>query len=168
MATSFELSLPFQTPYALDMGEAIFDLLDALETQLTVYRDSSEVANINRMAPVAPVVAEPRLFELLETAARITTNTDGAFDVTAGALIKAWGFFKGPRRVPSDEERVQALQRVGMKWVRIDARTADSALLAPGLEINLGSIGKGYALDRMAEAAARRLENIRRSVARRP
>src|SRR5260370_133072 len=85
MATTFELVLPFGTPNAWDMGEVVFDLLDALESQITVYRDTSEVANINRTAPVAPVVVEPRLFELLETAARITAETDGAFDVTAGS-----------------------------------------------------------------------------------
>jgi thiamine biosynthesis lipoprotein len=152
MATTFELALPFATPNAWDMGEVVFDLLDALEAQMTVYRDTSEVANINCTAPVAPVVVEPRLFELLETAARITAETDGAFDVTAGALVKAWGFFKGPRGVPSETERATALERVGMKWVELVAKRRSVRFLRPGLEINLGSIGKGYALDRMAEA----------------
>jgi thiamine biosynthesis lipoprotein len=150
MATTFELALPFGTPNAWDMGEVVFDLLDALEAQMTVYRDTSEVANINRMAPVAPVVVEPQLFELLETAARITAETYGAFDVTAGALVKAWGFYRGPRRVPSDAERAAALERVGMRHVLLDPERRSVRYLRHGLEINLGSIGKGYALDRAA------------------
>src|SRR5438105_13702338 len=96
MATSFELVLPSGTPNAWDLGEVVFDLLDALEAQMTVYRDTSEVANINRTAPVAPVVVEPRLFELLQTAARITAETGGAFDVTAGRLVRAGEFLRGP------------------------------------------------------------------------
>lgn len=151
MATRFELALRFGTPNAVAPAEAVFDLLDALEAQLTVYRDSSEVANVNRLAGSAPVVVEPRLFELLQTAARITTETDGAFDITAGALIKAWGFFKGPRRVPASEELAETLRRVGMDGVELDAERRSVRYLKRGLEINLGSIGKGYALDRMAE-----------------
>jgi len=151
MATSFELALPFGTPNALAPAEAVFDLLDALEAQLTVYRDTSEVANVNRMAESAPVVVEPRLFELLQTAAKITAETDGAFDVTAGALIKVWGVFKGPRRVPATAELGDTLQRVGMDGVALNEAQRTVRYLKAGLEINLGSIGKGYALDRMAE-----------------
>jgi thiamine biosynthesis lipoprotein len=151
MATTFELALPYRTPAALEIGEAVFNLLDWLEAQMTVYRESSEVSNINRMAAVAPVVVERRLFELLQTAARIAEDTDGAFDITAGALVKAWGFFKGPRRVPSDADRAAALERVGMKWLELIPEHRTVRYLKPGLEINLGSIGKGYALDRMAE-----------------
>jgi thiamine biosynthesis lipoprotein len=83
-------------------------------------------------------------------AAHVTAESEGAFDVTAGAIIKAWGFFRGPRRVPSDAERAAALERVGMRHVVLDPETRSVRYLCPGLEINLGSIGKGYALDRAA------------------
>jgi FAD:protein FMN transferase len=151
MATTFELLLPFHTPHAAELSEAVFDLLDRLETQLTVYRDSSDVVNLNRLAPYAPVVVEERLFELLQQAARLTAETDGAFDITAGALVKAWGFFRGPRRVPSEAERQTALARTGMRHVVLTPEQKSVRYLRPGLEINLGSIGKGYAVDRLAE-----------------
>ena len=106
--------------------------IDDLEDQLTVYRDNSEVSRLNRTAFAAPVPVEDGLFDLLELAARITTETDGAFDVTAGALIKAWGFFRGPRRVPSDAERAAALERVGMQQVELDAARRTRALSAAG------------------------------------
>src|SRR5438067_11184369 len=50
MATSFEVLLPFETPHAAEMGEAAFELIDALEAQLTVYRNDSEVSRLNQLA----------------------------------------------------------------------------------------------------------------------
>jgi thiamine biosynthesis lipoprotein len=150
MATSFEVVLPYGTSDALAIGEAAFDLLDTLEAQLTVYRAGSEVSRLNRTAPFQATVVEPGLYDLLRLAARISCATDGAFDVTAGALIKAWGFFKGPRHVPDDAERQQALSRTGTKHVELLDESRSVRYAVPGLEINLGSIGKGYALDRVA------------------
>ncbi|HEY7159250.1 MAG TPA: FAD:protein FMN transferase [Gemmataceae bacterium] len=150
MATNFEIVLPFGTPNAVEMGEAAFTLLDSLEEQMTVYRETSEVSRLNRRAFAAPVRVEPRLFALLELAARVHRETDGAYDIATGALIKAWGFFRGPRRVPSEAERAAALERTGMQGVALDAERRTVRYTKPGLEINLGSIGKGYALDRMA------------------
>ena len=150
MATSFEVLLPFGTPEALAAAGAAFDAIDRLEQQLTVYRDTSEVSRLNRLAPRAAVPVEQGLFGLLALAARISEETEGAFDVTAGALIKAWGFYRGPRRVPSAPEVADALLRVGMRHVVLDPVGRTVRYLRPGVEINLGSIGKGYALDRVA------------------
>src|SRR5262249_26993788 len=143
MATRFEVVLPFGTPDALAIAGTPFEEIDRLEQQLTVYRDTSEVSRLNQLAPSSPVPVEERLFDLLSLSARITHETEGAFDITAGALIKAWGFFRGPRRVPSDAERAEALTRVGMRHVVLDAEQRTVRYLRPGLEINLGSIGKG-------------------------
>jgi FAD:protein FMN transferase len=156
MATAFEVVLPFGTPDAMQIGEDAFDLIDRLEAQLTVYCDSSEVSRLNRLAATVPVPVEAGLFGLLEQSEQLTRDTEGAFDVTAGALIKAWGFFRGPRRVPPPEERQQALAQVGMQHVALDTNNRSVAFRRPGLEINLGSIGKGYALDRVAACLRRR------------
>jgi thiamine biosynthesis lipoprotein len=150
MATTFEVLLPFGTPDALPAAEAALDEIDRLEAQLTVYRDTSEVSRLNRAAPHADIPIEDGLFDLLSTSARLAAETDGTFDPTAGALVKAWGFYRGPRRVPSDAERAAALERVGMRHVLLDPERRSVRYLRPGLEINLGSIGKGYALDRAA------------------
>lgn len=151
MATHFEIILPYGTPSAVQIGEEAFGLLDRLEEQMTVYRDSSEISRLNQQAFAGPVRVERRLFGLLELAVRIHRETEGAYDITAGALIKAWGFFRGPRQVPSDEQREAARQRVGTDKVALDAARCTVRYNQPGLEINLGSIGKGYALDRMAQ-----------------
>lgn len=151
MATTFEVQLLYGTPNTITIANLAFAEIDRLEQQLTVYRETSEVSRLNRLAAGMAVPVDKNLFQLLELAARITQETEGAFDITAGALIKAWGFFRGPRRVPSDEERLEALGRVGMHYVALNSEARTVRYLRPGLEINLGSIGKGYALDRAAE-----------------
>jgi thiamine biosynthesis lipoprotein len=159
MATTFEIVVPFDTPGAETIGAAAFDRLDELEDQLTVYRDS-EVTRLNRLAATHDVPVEAGLFELLRLAATVTTETAGAFDVTAMALIRAWGFFRGPKRVPPQEEISEALTNVGMRHVRLDAEKRTVRFLRSGIEINLGGVGKGYALDRVA-AWLRRTGKIR-------
>jgi thiamine biosynthesis lipoprotein len=151
MATTFEVLLPFATPHSLEAAEEALDEIDRLEAQLTVYRDNSEVSTLNRRAGLTPVPVEEGLFDLLDLARRLHQETQGAFDVSVGALIKAWGFYRRSGRVPSAEERAEVLFRTGMAYVVLDAETRTVHFRRPGVEINLGSIGKGYALDRAAD-----------------
>jgi len=154
MATTWHLLLPFGNESAMDLAREAFALLDELEDQLTVYRDHSEVSLLNQRASQSPVPVEPRLFDLLRQARTLHGATGGAFDIATGALLKTWGIFKGPRRWPTDHERQEALDRSGMKQVILDEDQPSVRFLRPGVEINLGSIGKGYALDRMVEFLA--------------
>jgi thiamine biosynthesis lipoprotein len=151
MATTFEMVVPFGAQRAQELAGEAFDLLDDLEAQLTVYRDSSEVSRLNRVAAQQAVEVEQGLFGLLLLAQQLNAETAGAFDVTAGALIKAWGFFRGPKRVPTPDALAAAMAAVGMRWIRLDAERRSVRYLRSGLEINLGAIGKGYALDRLGE-----------------
>ncbi len=151
MATDFEVGLPFGTASAWKAAEAALDLIDQLEAQLTVYREDSEVSLLNQRAAAEWVPVEPHLFTLLQLAQRLALETAGAFDITAGALIKTWGFFRGPRRVPDPAELADVRQRVGMQHVSLDTERGAIRYARAGLEINLGSIGKGYALDRVAD-----------------
>jgi thiamine biosynthesis lipoprotein len=156
MATTFEVVLPFGTPRAQQLADEALDEVDRLEDQLSVYRDTSEVSRLNASAWSAEVAVEERLFELLQLSAAISESTEYAFDITAGALVKAWGFFKGPRRVPADRELREALFRVGTPHLLLEPEKRKVRYLRPGLEINLGSIGKGYALDCTAELLAKK------------
>jgi thiamine biosynthesis lipoprotein len=123
---------------------------------LTVYRDSSEVSRLNARAHRHPVRVEKNLYDLLAHACRLHRETAGAFDVTIGALIKAWGFYRRAGRVPSPEELRQVRQRIGSEHLLLDEQRQTVAFARPGLEINLGSIGKGYALDCVAAQARQR------------
>jgi thiamine biosynthesis lipoprotein len=131
------------------------DLVEQLETQMTVYRDDSEVIEINRRAAQELVRVESRLFELLQLAQKMHRETDGALDITSGPLSEAWGFSRREGRIPSEAQIDDARQRVGMQHVELNDEQRTIAFDRPGVSINLNSMGKGYALDRMAELLAR-------------
>lgn len=150
MATTFEAIFPFGTPDVHRLSSEALDEIDRLEAQLTVYRDSSEVSRLNAAAHRGPRRVAPNLFELLTLCRRLHDATEGAFDVAVGAIIRAWGFYRREGRVPPSHEREQALARSGMPYVALDEQKQTVHFLRPGLEINFGSVGKGYALDRAA------------------
>jgi thiamine biosynthesis lipoprotein len=127
------------------------ELVSQLEEQLSVYRHRSEVSLLNAAAAKRPVRVEPRLFDLLQQANELYAATDGAFDITSGPLIRAWGFYGRQGRLPTDEAISEALQRVGGQRLQLGPEPNMVRFLKPDLEINLGGIGKGYALDRCAE-----------------
>jgi thiamine biosynthesis lipoprotein len=133
---------------------AALDLVESLEAQLTIYRDDSEVIRINQQAGSSLVVVEERLFALLKQAARLYSETDGALDITSGPLSDAWGFSRRSGRVPSDADIESARARVGMQHVTLDGANRTISFCRPGVSINLNSLVKGYALDRMAELFA--------------
>lgn len=155
MACEFEILLNAgQHPYGPEVALRALDLVDQLEDQLTVYRSHSEVSRLNDAAFDEPVLVERRLFALLELAVRLYGETDGAVDITAGPLVKVWGFYRRAGRVPTNDELQAALERTGARHLQLDPAAQTVRFLRPGLEINLGAIGKGYALDRCAELLA--------------
>jgi FAD:protein FMN transferase len=148
MGSYFEVRLGANTPGAIALANQTLDLIDDLESQLTIYRDDSEVSRINASAHLGPVEVEPGLFGLLARAVQIGIETNGAYDVTTGALSEAWGFVKGPKRVPDAETLDKARARTGFRHLVLDPERRTIAFDREGVVINLGSIGKGYAIDR--------------------
>lgn len=148
MATTFEVAIPVGTLRdPLAAAEDALDLIDRLEDQLTVYRDGSEVSRLNVTAADGFVEVERGLFALLSRCAAWTRETDGAFDVATGALIKAWGFYRRDGAVPPAAELVDAMRRTGFRHVVVDHERSAVKFRVSGLELNLGAVGKGYALD---------------------
>ncbi len=155
MACEFEVLLNAgQYPEGTETALRALDLLDPIEEQLSLFRSASAISELNRDAANRPVEVEPRLFELLELAARLYVATDGAFDITSAPLWKAWGFAARAPRVPDEAALQAALACVGGRLVELDSRRRTVRFLRGGVQLNLGSIGKGYALDRCAEELA--------------
>jgi thiamine biosynthesis lipoprotein len=155
MACEFEVQLAAnRNDNSMEHIFEALDLVESLESQLTVYRDDSEVMRINRRAAHEAVRVEPRLFALLQQAQRLHRETNGALDITSGPLSEAWGFSRREGRIPSDDQIAAVLERVGMQHVALDDTQKTIAFRRPGLSINFNSMGKGYALDRMAELLA--------------
>ena len=170
----------------LHASEAL-DEVHRIEGMLTVYRDDSGVARLNREASQTPCAVTPELFAFLEQCRRLYDATNHAFDPAAQALILLWRDCRAAGRVPSDEEIETALQSCGMEHVRLERdengsvvrdrspEQADSPQIVrdggpelregeatgrvsfevPGLGLNFGAIGKGYAIDRAAASLHR-------------
>ena len=152
MATQFQVILDAQKDSAgPDAAMEALDTIEALEDQLSVYRPHSEVSQINAHAAERVIQVDHSLFELLSIGKRLWEQTSGAFDMTAGPLSRAWGFHQRRGEWPSDEALREALQRVGSDALQLDARRRTVSFSRSGCEINLGAIGKGWALDRAAE-----------------
>src|SRR5215510_6436161 len=151
MGTSFEIYLYAPNcERASELFEEAFGEIERVETVLSNYRSSSELSRINASAANGPVITDPEVFALLARAFDYSQRTDGAFDVTVGKLMKAWGFFRGAGRYPSNEELERAREQTGWQNVKLDKRTRSVYFLKGGIELDLGGIGKGYALDRVA------------------
>lgn len=148
MACDFSIFLPPLVGDPMAVGGRALDLIEDMESLLSVYRADSAVTYLNQNAADHPVRTDNRLVELLARADELHQITDGAVDPASGALIRAWGFYQGPRRVPTEAERQEALARSGMRHVLLDRNNLTVTYQVPGIEINLGSIGKGYAIDR--------------------
>lgn len=152
MAVEFQVLLNArQQSAAAESAVTALDLVERLEAQLTVYRETSEVSRINQRAFEEAVVVEPRLFALFQLALQISRDTGGAYDMTSGPLSKVWGFYRRQGRMPGESEIAGALSRVGYQKVVLEAASRTIRFAREGMELNLGGIGKGHALDRMRE-----------------
>jgi thiamine biosynthesis lipoprotein len=122
-----------------------------VEAKFSRYLKDNVVDGINRSAG-APTLVDEETALLLDYAAACHRMSDGRFDITSGALRRVWRF-DGGDRVPSPEAVREALAHVGWQRVTWSARTLT---LPAGMEIDLGGIGKEYAVDRAAALIAAR------------
>jgi len=135
--------------------ESAFDAARKIDGWLSNYRAGSELSRLNRSAAEGPVPVSEELFDLLAKAAEYTRATGGAFDMTVGPLVQAWGFHDGNGRVPGDAELAQAREVAGFHLVQLDPARRTVRFARAGVELDPGGIGKGYAVDRMVEVLRR-------------
>jgi thiamine biosynthesis lipoprotein ApbE len=152
MATRFELALHGADPVALRAaGEEALDEIERLEDQLSLFRPASDIAHANARAAREPVRVSPAVFGLLQHARRLSDETGGAFDITIGPLMQCWGLLGETGRVPGAEEVAAARTKMGMHLVTLDERDLTVGFAREGVMLDLGAIGKGFALQRAAE-----------------
>src|SRR6185369_13940274 len=84
MACRFEVTLPRSEESGVIAATEALDEVDRLEAQLTVFRDTSEVSNVNATASNRPVEVSQSLFDLLKLCKRLHEETQGSFDITSG------------------------------------------------------------------------------------
>ena len=147
MACRFEVTLPMSTQCGVSIATKALDEVEEIEQQLSVFKAESAVSSLNRSAATGAVHVDRSLFDLLSLCKVLHNETEGAFDVTSGPLTRCWGFLRREGRLPSDGEIANAKEFVGSAKLKLDPLSLSVEFAHEGVELNLGSIGKGYALD---------------------
>lgn len=122
-----------------------------LDQLLSNYIPASEWSQVNREASSKPVRISTELFQLLAACVAYSRESDGAFDITVGPLMRVWGFYKGSGHLPHRAEVRGAMAQVGYQNIVLDAKNSTVRFAKEGVEIDPGGIGKGYAVDKMVE-----------------
>jgi thiamine biosynthesis lipoprotein len=131
--------------------DAAFEEVHRLDQMLSNYKPESELSEVNRKAGEQAVPVTREMYDLLAACVEYSRASEGAFDITVGPLMKVWGFYKGTGRLPHRAEVRGALERVGYRNIVLDGANRTVRFSKPGVELDPGGIGKGYAVDRMVE-----------------
>jgi thiamine biosynthesis lipoprotein len=156
MACRFEVTLAPEDARHVEAARAALDEVDAIEAVLSWFRDTSELTRVNREAAAGPVVVGPFLFALLGLCRELHALTGGAFDPASTALSRSWGFLDRRPQLPTEEAIADARARSGMDKVVLDGSARSVRFSIPGVELNFGAVGKGWALDRVAASLVER------------
>lgn len=154
MASPFEIRF-LDREFSPRAAHLALDEIERLEELFSFFKENSELNRVNRSAGGSSIGIGEELFEILTLARSLWKQTGGAFDVTASPLWRLWGFHRRQGARPPAEAIAECLCRVGSEGVSLDALRGEVSL-SEGVEINLGSIGKGFALDRALEVLRRK------------
>jgi FAD:protein FMN transferase len=156
MGTSFSVVLSTEGKLDVDdlvgLQGAIDAELIAVNRQMSTYLADSELSRFNRDPGPEPFAVSRELVELVALAKQVSADSEGAFDVTVGPLVDAWGFgaeSDGERR-ELDAVEITALRGVvGDAKLRVDRAARTLAKQVPGLRVDLSAIAKGHGCDRV-------------------
>jgi len=125
-----------------------------VDSLMSNWTTTSEVARLNREAGTTTVHVEPEVARVIDWSLEVGRLTHGAFDITVEPLVRLWGFIGGPRRVPSAAEIDAVLPRVGIRHVRFDPKARTIRFDRRDVRIDLGGIAKGYGVEAAADSFA--------------
>jgi len=160
MGTVFEATIYAPDKYVAEKTfNDVFQEINRLDYLMSNYKKKSVLSELNNDASAEPADCNKELASVIEQSLQYSDITDGAFDITIGPLMKKWGFFKKKGRIPDKEELDSALESVSYKNIIIEEKTIKSLsknpvtvktvfFKNPDTQIDLGGIGKGYAVDR--------------------
>lgn len=154
-------TLEARGPAAAAAVEAASDEIGRLDRLLSTYRPDSELSKVNQKASHGWVAVGTETRSLVERALEVARKSEGAFDPTVGPVVKLWGFKHLDYRFPYEQEIRTAKSRVGYSDVEVDPARG-IRFKRSGLELDLGAIAKGYAVDRAVSVLrARGMTSIR-------
>ena len=154
MGTSYavELAEPMDDAARTGLKQLIEAELAAINRAMSTFDPRSELSEFNRRQDLRWAPASRGFLEVLDSASRISTSTQGAFDVTVGPLVDLWGF--GPeyrtQRVPNDADIKRVRESVGYQHVQTDPSAGAIRKRHARTQADLGAIAPGYGVDRVA------------------
>lgn len=152
MASDFEVSLnATRDDSGADAALDALDEVDRIENVLSIFRPTTLASRVNLLAAELNVRVDEEFWGWLETAIRFSEETDGAFDVAAAPIWRAWGFAKRDGEFPAPDVVERALELSGTRHLQLDEAERSIAFDEEGVELNFGAIGKGIALDAAAQ-----------------
>jgi len=128
--------------------QSAFDEVHRLDQMLSNYIPDSELSRVNAAAAEHPVVVSREFFDLLQQCVDYSRKSEGSFDITVGALMKVWGFYKGTGHLPHRAEIRTALEDVGYQNIELNSKDLTVRFRRP-VNLDPGGVGKGYAVDKM-------------------
>jgi thiamine biosynthesis lipoprotein len=150
MGTAIQLSAwTTDEAAAVAAFDSVFREFDRLDALMSVWKEGSDVLRINAAAGKSAVTVSPEVREVLHASQEVSEWTAGKFDVTFAALSGLWKFDQDiDGRVPDRSQIAPRLTLIDYRAVQIDDRAGTASLARAGMQVNLGGIGKGYAIDR--------------------
>ena len=157
MGTAYSVVLYDRNPDQMEEAvDAAFAEVRRIDHLLSAYRPASVWSELNRHAGREPVTVSAEVFTLISQCLQYSRASQGAFDITVGPLLRTWGFFQGEGRLPGPQEVAAALATTGYGHIHLNPADSTVRFDIPGLEINPGGIGKGYAVDRVVDILRQR------------
>jgi FAD:protein FMN transferase len=133
--------------------ERAYAAIARVDAQMSIHRADSQIARVNAAAGSAAVRVHPDVLEVVKRACAAAQRSGGIYDPTILALMRLYGFYRDDAaRYPTDREIARTLDGVGWRGITLDPKGGTIALARAGVGIDLGSIGKGWAVDRAAQA----------------
>ncbi|NEZ44839.1 FAD:protein FMN transferase [Paenibacillus alvei] len=129
----------------------IENLLNEIDSRLNRTKDTSELAKIHAASGKEAVTVTPESFDLIAKSLDYAKRTEGRFDPTVGPIVDLWNIGHENAKVPNPDKLAQTLKLVNYKDVTLDPAKHAIKLNREGMELDMGSIGKGYAADRIAD-----------------
>ena len=153
MGNQFEITVVAHTEeWAYEMIDEGVNEIKRIEKLLTTFSDDSETNLINRYAGIEPVKVSDEMFRIIERSIRISSITQGAFDITYGSIDKRlWNFDQTMKALPSAATAKKMVSLINYKNIVLDKENQTVFLLEKGMRIGFGGIGKGYAAEMAKE-----------------
>jgi len=128
--------------------EAAFKEIEAVQKDLSIYDQESEISKLNNKAPINPCKVSDGTFSLINRSLEVSEITGGAFDITFASTGKLWDFSKENFTLPDDKTIKKMLPLISYKNFKLDSSSKTVKFLKQGTKIGLGGIAKGYATGR--------------------